>query len=135
MAGRSSFWDFGHLLWRPSGWLLFRIFGGLLPYTKTGESNLTVAALLIAVSLISGLVTILLFRSLAARFLSEWAATVVAIAFLCFYAFLNYVQTGTSYVIGLMWLTLSLWSTVRITETNAGDSRYALWSGIMVALV
>jgi hypothetical protein len=108
VAARSTFWDFGHLLWRPSGWLLFRVFGGLVPYTKTGESNLTVAALLIAVSVISGLVTVLLFRSLAARFLTEWAATFVAIAFLCFYAFLNYFLTATSYVIGIMWLTISL---------------------------
>ena len=70
-AGRRALWDFGHLLWRPSGWLLFRVFGGMLPYTKTGESNLTVATLLIAASMISGLITILLFRSLAARFLSN----------------------------------------------------------------
>ena len=134
-AGRSAFWDFGHLLWRPLGWLLFRIFGGMLPYAKTGESNLTVAAFLIAVSVISGLITILLLRSLAARLLNqEWAATFVATVFLCFHAFLNYVQTGTSYIIGLMWLTLSLWLTVHMTETEANNSRYALFSGIVAAL-
>jgi hypothetical protein len=135
VAGRSVFWDFGHLLWRPLGWLLFRIFGGMLPYTKTGESNLTIAAFLIAVSVIGGLMTTLLFKSLAARFLNqEWAATFVAIAFSCFYAFLNYVQTGTSYILGLMWLTLSVWLIIRMTETAANDSRYALLSGVTAAL-
>ena len=134
-AGRIVLWDFGHLLWRPLGWLLFRIFGGMVRYTKTGESNLTIAAFLIAVSVVSGLITIMLFKSLAARLQNqEWAATFVATAFLCFHAFLNYVQTGTSYIIGLMWLTLSLWSTVRMKETGADDSRYALSSGVMAAL-
>ena len=134
-TGRSAFWDFGHLLWRPLGWLLFRNFGGLLPYARTGESNLTIAAFLIAVSVISGLITILLFKSLAARLLGqEWAAVFLATAFLCFHAFLNYVQTGTSYILGLLCLTLSLWFTVRMTETDASDSRYALSSGIAAAL-
>jgi hypothetical protein len=135
VAGRKAFWDFGHLLWRPLGWLLLRLFGGVLPYTKTGECNLSLAALLIAISVISGFVTILVFRSLAERFLNqEWAAMYVAITFLCFHAFLNYVQTGTPYIIGLMCLTLSLWSALRTTETGAEGSRCALLSGVLAAL-
>src|SRR5258708_40220772 len=41
VAGRRDFWDFGHLLWRPFGWLLFRAFGDLFPCTKARESKLT----------------------------------------------------------------------------------------------
>jgi hypothetical protein len=135
VAGRRVFWDFGHLLWRPLGWLLLRLIGGVLPYAKTGEYNLSLAVLLIATAVISGFITILLFRSLAMRLLNqELAAVYVAITFLCFHAFLNYVQTGTPYIIGLMWLTLSLWSTVRTTETGAKGSRYALLSGVLAAL-
>jgi hypothetical protein len=135
VAGQRVFWDFGHLLWRPLGWLLLRLFGGALPYTKTGEYNLSLAVLLIATSVISGFITILLFRSLAVRFLNqEWAAMYVATTFLCFHAFLNYVQTGTPYIVGLMCLTLSLWSTVRTTETGAKGPLYALLSGVLAAL-
>src|SRR5690242_19005474 len=100
VAGRREFWDFDHLLWRPLGWLLLRLIGSVLPYAKTGEYNLSLAVLLIATTVISGFITILLFRSLAARFLNqELAAVYAAITFLCFHAFRNYVQTGTPYII------------------------------------
>ncbi|HLJ46398.1 MAG TPA: glycosyltransferase family 39 protein [Bryobacteraceae bacterium] len=131
-AGRQAFWDFGHLWWRPLGWLLFRAFGGLIPYGNTGEYNLSVAVLLIAVNVVSGLITVLLLRSVAARFLSPWTANLVAVAFLCFHAFLNYIQTGAPYIIGLLWLTLSIWSAIRIAESNAQS--YAWLSGIAAAL-
>jgi hypothetical protein len=134
-AGQKDFWDFGHLLLRPLGWLLFHALGGLFTYTKTGESNLTVMALLIGASIVSGLVAFLLVGALASRFLDRgWAAGFVAIAFVCFHASLNYVQTGTSYIVGLMWLTLALWSAVRATEEDRSGRVYAVLSGAAAAM-
>ena len=134
-AGLKDFWDFGHLLWRPLGWLLFRAFGGWFSYTKTGESNLTVVALLIAVSILSGLIAFLLVQALATRFLDRgWAAGFVAVAFVCFHGFLNYVQTGSSYIAGLMWLTLALWLAVRGTEDDRRARAYSILSGAAAAL-
>ena len=128
-ANRQAFWDFGHVLWRSLGWLLFRACGGLIPYTRTGETNLSVAVVLIAVNILSGLGTVLLLRSIASRFLRAWTANLVAIAFLCFHAFLNYVQTGAPYIVGLFWITFSVWLAIRATELS-----YALLTGITAAL-
>jgi 4-amino-4-deoxy-L-arabinose transferase-like glycosyltransferase len=132
VSGLADFWDFGHLLWRPLGWLLFHIFGGLFPYSKTGESHLTLIVLLVIVNILAGLVTVLLFQSLARRFVNNGWASFVAISLLCFHAFLNYIQTGTAYLPGLMWLTLSLWCTVRAVEKQSGA--YAVFSGVAGAL-
>src|SRR5581483_2422298 len=132
VSGRADFWDFGHLLWRPLGWLLFHVFGGLFPYAKTGESHLTLIVLLVIVNILASLITILLFQSLARRFVNGGWASFVAISLLCFHAFLNYIQTGTAYLPGLMWLTLSLWCTVRAMETQ--KDAYAVLSGVAGAL-
>jgi len=134
-AGQKDLWDFGHLLLRPLGWLLFHTFGGWFSYTKTGESNLTVVALLIGSSVLSGLVAFMLLKALAGRFLDRgWAAGFVAIAFVCFHALLNYVQTGTAYIVGLMWLTLALWSAVRAAEEDRSGRAYAVLGGAAAAM-
>jgi hypothetical protein len=133
--GVHDFWDFGHLLWRPSGWLLYRAIGGFFSYSKSGEDKLTVNALLIAMNLLATLVTVVLFRSLAGRLLSaRWAADFVTVAFLCFHAVLNYLHSGASYVTGLMWLTLSLWAMIRAVESANQSWRFAVLSGAGAAL-
>ncbi len=87
VAAQSTFWDFGHFVVATIRMAAIADFWRPASIHQDRETNLTVAALLIAVSVISGIVTVLLFRSLAASFLTEWAATFVAIAFsllLCF---------------------------------------------------
>jgi hypothetical protein len=133
--GVHDFWEFGHLLWRPSGWLLYRAIGGFFSYSKSGEDKLTVNALLIAMNLLATLVTLVLFRSLAGRLLrSHWTADFVTVAFLCFHAVLNYLHSGASYVTGLMWLTLSLWAMIRAVESEEQDWRFAVLSAAAAAL-
>ena len=133
-AGRRDFWDFGHLLLRPLGWLLFHAFGGLFSYTKTGEGNLAVVAVLMGASILGGLVAFVLLQALARRLFDRgWVAGFVAVAFVCFQAFLNYAQTGTAYIVGLMCLTLSVWSAVRAVEVDRRGRAYAVLSGVAAA--
>ena len=134
--GAGDFWDFGHLLWRPLGWFLYKIVGGFFPYSRSGEDQLTVTALLICLSMAASLITLLLFRSLAARFLkSAWAAGFVALAFLCFHATLNYLHSGTSYMPGLMWSALALGSMLRAVETQARKYAYLAGAGAGLAIL
>lgn len=132
--GENPLWDSGHLLLRPFGWVLFRILRYLAPHAFGADPRLAICWGLIASSVLSGLVTVILLRSLAARFLkSGWAADFVAVGFLCFYSFLNYLQTGTSYIVGLMWLTLSVFFAIRAAGAGNGI-RNALLSGVAAAL-
>src|ERR687884_662432 len=76
------FWEFGHLFWRPAGWLFARL---LMPLTRVfvGEDLR------------------LIFTN----------------------GFLNYAQTGCSYVPGLAFLTLGLYFLAR----DAGELNDSTW--------
>lgn len=128
-------WEFGHLLWRPFGWALFHMFGGLISGLTAGDPLLEASALLLGASAIGGLVTILLLRWLASHFVaSDWIADLIAASFLCFYSFLNYLHTGCVYVFGLMWLTLAVACVIKAFEAGARRALYIAGAGVSSAL-
>ena len=96
-----SLWDFGHLLWRPAGWLAYRATASWLT-PRIGESYFVVFPPLIAVNLGAGLACVLLAfvigRSASGRVAVGFA---VSAGLLASSAFLNMTQTGTAYVPGL----------------------------------
>lgn len=123
-------WEFGHLLWRPFGWLLLRYFGGLTPYMRSGEANLACTALLVGFSLLCGLLICLIVQALAIRILHKmWAATLVSAAFICFYAFLNYIHSGTPYIPGLLFVFVAVWLTTRAIDC----AKAGWWYGAVIA--
>lgn len=114
---QNPLWEFGHLYWRPLGWALYRLFGWMTPYARTGEGNLAVTTFFVGVSIFSGYVSALVIQSLALRVSRRfWTATLVSTAFLCFYSFLNYVKSGAPYIPGLMFLTVAVWLTIRAAD-------------------
>src|ERR1035441_9596964 len=106
----SQLWEFGHVLWRPLGWALTRIGWPLfLRFTNWSTDN-AVASVLIAISMIAGCVTVLLWRSIALEVTGSRAVSfLVALAFACSSSFLTFLHAGTSYLSGLLCVTLSLW--------------------------
>src|SRR5260370_21764187 len=62
-------WEFGHLYWRPIGWLLYKCFGGLTPFSKSGPETLAVTTVLVALTGICGVICALLYYSLASSLL------------------------------------------------------------------
>lgn len=122
-----EFWEFGHLLWRPLGWLCYRLFHSLTELFVGTNRDVNVALVLCAISWLSGLAAVLLLCALLRRICRrEWAAQAVTFLFICSNAFLNYMQTGCPYVIGLAFLLLGLYLLVRGAER---DQRL-LWSGL-----
>jgi hypothetical protein len=103
----NHFWDFGHLYWRPLGWLLAK---GLLPLTAhlgAADDRAGVLMLLGTVCWLSGLGSILLLRQMMADAgMRAWAADLAALAFLVSQTFLNCTQTALAYVPGLCCLLL-----------------------------
>jgi hypothetical protein len=128
-------WEFGHLLWRPAGWVIYKLFGSLSPYGTTGEDILSATAILIAFSLVCGFICILLIQSLALRVLNgHWLANLVSLGFLCSYAFLNYAHTGSAYIPGMMLLLLAIWLIVRAVERPEPRLRLGLLAGAAAGL-
>jgi hypothetical protein len=94
-------WDFGHLLWRPAGWLAHHATVRWLE-PRIGSSYFVVFPPLIAINLIAGLACVV-----CAFLLAHNASGRLGVAFalsaglLASNAFLNMTQTGTAYVPGL----------------------------------
>ncbi len=105
-----EFWEFGHLFWRPLGWLLFQVFHPLTEKLVGANPHLEITLLLVIVNWLAGLFSVLLLRGFLRRFIKqEWVVVVTVIAFIFAQAFLNYSQSGSSYVPGLAMLMLGFY--------------------------
>jgi hypothetical protein len=120
--GRASpFWDFGHLLWRPLGLVLYRSFRGIVPGWFDPDAPRGIEFLLACVSWLSGLVCVVaLFLMLRRHRPSLWVAVLVGLGFLFSHTFLNYAKTGNSYIPGLALLFLGI---VFLTGESADQRR------------
>jgi len=111
LAGKDYlFWEFGHLLWRPLGYVLFRISSPLTNRFVGGDANASATLVLIAVSWNSGLVAVLSLFGVLNRLCRNKAAVLISvIGFIGAQAFLNYVRTGAPYIPGLALILLGLY--------------------------
>jgi hypothetical protein len=106
----NSFWNFGHLLWRPFGWLLFKVFTPVSSLVIGPDPFANVLLQLIAANFVAGLVSALLLYFLIDKLTERrWLAVVVSAFFIFSSGFLNYAQTGTAYVPGLAFLIAALY--------------------------
>jgi len=106
----NSFWDFGHLLWRPLGLLLFNIFHPLSSLAIGPDPAHNVMFLLMAVNFIAGLVsTILLYLLIELLTNRRWLAVFVTACFMFTNGLLNFTQTGSSYIAALAFLIAALY--------------------------
>jgi hypothetical protein len=142
----ASLWDFGHLLWRPAGWLAYRATAAWLE-PRIGASYFVVFPPLIAVNLAAGLACVLLAfvigRSASGR---VGAGLAVSAGLLASSAFLNMTQTGTAYVPGLalqlggMAVIISAVKSERLSWAAAGlagvllAASCAVWVAYVLAL-
>ncbi|MEW6131085.1 MAG: hypothetical protein AB1757_28905 [Acidobacteriota bacterium] len=105
-----EFWEFGHLLWRPMGWALFQIFHPVTEKLVGANPRTEITLLFIVVNWLAGLTGVLLLRAFLYRFIKQtWVINLTTIAFIFSQAFLNYSQSGSSYVPGLTMLILGFY--------------------------
>ena len=98
----NPFWDFGHVLWRPFGWLCFvitkpvtRLFA---EHSEQGQVILT----LIGINFVAGLACVCFFSLLAKRVVGPtWSAALATLGLLSADAFLNYAHSGSPYEVGI----------------------------------
>jgi hypothetical protein len=126
-----DFWEFGHLFWRPLGWLLFQVLQTPVSWIVGTSIPAQVAAIFIAINWVSGLLSVFLLHSLSLRFAKQQSvATFITIAFIFSQAFLNFSQTGSSYIPGLSFLLLGLYLLLTRVEKNDASWKTAIWSGL-----
>jgi hypothetical protein len=105
-GGFLSFWEFGHLLWRPLGWLAFKV---LNPFVG-GDLRGGVTRALLVLNWLFGLLAIFSFQGLVHQITYKpWAVFVATSGLIFSNAFLNYAQSGCSYVPGLALLLLGFY--------------------------
>lgn len=115
------FWEFGHLLWRPLGWLMFRLFNPLTSLIYNGDDRAKITLTLLAINWISGLCCLLVLRSLIERVCNrQWMVNLATLGLLFCSSFLNYGQTGSAYVPGLALILAGALILVRDNENPRG---------------
>ena len=106
----NSFWDFGHLLWRPLGLVLFRIFSPLSSLVVGPDPAHNVMFLLMVVNFLAGLAgAVLLYLLIDSLTGKSWLAVFATACFILSNGFLNFTQTGSSYITALGFLITGLY--------------------------
>src|SRR5271157_731269 len=106
----NPFWDFGHVLWRPVGWLCFVISKPVMRMFAPGSERAEVILTLITINFVAALVCVFLFFLLARRIIwADWAAAFATLGLFSTDAFLDYSHSGNAYVVGLSCLVAGMY--------------------------
>ncbi|HEX5735904.1 MAG TPA: hypothetical protein VF131_23965, partial [Blastocatellia bacterium] len=126
--------EFGHLLWRPLGWVLLKVFGPVTTLFVGPDPLANANLILIALNWVAGLSSVvLMFKLVMIVSKRRWVANIVAIGLTFSQGFLNYAQSGTAYVPGLALLLLGLYIMVKGAERPERAWRTALFAGLALA--
>lgn len=134
-AAEGFFWEAGHLLWRPLGWLVWQAFSPLTTMTAGSDPAMNIVVAFIGISWVAGLVSVFSLHSLLRRFVAnELVVNVTTVTFIFAQAFLNYAQAGASYGSALALLLFGLYM---LSRAGLGPGRFsvgALLAGASFAL-
>ena len=131
---RRDFSDFGHYGWYLLGWLasvplmpLTRLFAG-------GSPLVNVTLTLVMLNWLSGLMSVLLMRSLAFHLTKRaFAANVATLALIVSLAFLDLTQSGCSYIPGLALLLLGIHILAKRDHQPRAEWVAAIFAGLALA--
>jgi hypothetical protein len=129
----NPFWDFGHLLWRPLGWLCFSLNSGT--HWFAGQNpRVEVIVTLVGINFLAALACVIFFFLLAKQIVgAEWSAMLATIGFFSADAFLNYAHSGNAYVVGLSALVAGMYFSFSDNLQDASLLRASV-SALMFAL-
>jgi hypothetical protein len=110
----NPFWDFGHILWRPLGWLSFVITAPVTQLFVHQNHRAQVLLTLLGINFVASLGCVILFFLLARRVIGDERCSLLAtVGFFSADAFLDYSHSGNAYVVGVACLVAGmyvLWS-------------------------
>lgn len=126
-----DFWEFGHLFWRPLGTLVFSITDPLMRRFGGNNERITATHVLMGVNLLSGMVSVWALHGFIRRLMKPpWVSTAVACVFVFSHAFLNFSQTGCSYIPALALVLVSLYLLARCASEPRRHLPAAFAAGI-----
>lgn len=126
----NPFWEFGHLVWRPLGYVALHLLRPLTSLFVGGDERLNLTLALMWVNWLAGLACVLLLHSLLKRLSQKpWVNKLVVVALISSNAFLNYTQTGSSYIPGLALLLLAMVLLIRRGEDETKWNAIRLVTG------
>jgi len=129
--GNYSFFEFGHLLWRPAGYLIYALCEPLAHYFGGADGRVRVTLVLVWVNWLAGVSCVLLLQGLLCRLrVRGWAMVATVVGFICAYGFLNFTQSGSSYVPALAFLLLGMYLHARAGEWAGGER---VWPAAVLA--
>jgi 4-amino-4-deoxy-L-arabinose transferase-like glycosyltransferase len=130
----NPFWDFGHLLWRPSGWLGFWLMKPFTLWIAHGNERAEVLLTLFGINFLASAACVLLFFLLAKRIVAnQWSALIAGVGLFSADAFLDYAHSGNAYVVGLAFLVAGMYFSWSENVSRLAVSRAAA-AGVMFAL-
>src|SRR5690348_5034266 len=92
--GQNPLWAFGHLLRRPSVWVVWKIGSPLLSSRSGDIPTLQVIAAMCAIYLVAAAIVIALLYTLVRKVCRHsWQALLVTLGFMCTNPFLNYMRS------------------------------------------
>ena len=109
----AALWEFGHALWRPTGYTILRGLVALDAGIARDDHTIFVTAVrvLTGMAAVAGAAAVVLFRLWLRRLgVPRLAAAAATIAFTSAAAFLGYAQTGSAYVPALAMLLLGFYA-------------------------
>lgn len=128
-------WEFGHLLWRPLGYLLWRLTQPLTSSLFRGNSLLEVQAVLFGLNFLGGAALSVTVFSITRKLgTTRLLALAVSASFLLSSAVLDYVHSGTSYVPGLALHMLGIWCILKALEDSKQRMLWSALAGVALGL-
>ncbi len=133
-GGYYGFWDFGHLMWRPLGWLAYRVSSSLLARFAGPDPRLQITLILTLMSWLAGLASALLLLAILQLFSTRsWIAQLVVTSFVFSTAILNYSRAGAAYIPGLSFLLLAMYLLAREARHPSNNFVTQLCAGLALA--
>jgi hypothetical protein len=131
---RDRLWEFGHLFWRPLGWIFLQICEVLVGSVTGPELNVLLTRIFVALNWFAGLACILLLRAVLRQFsIRPMVVTCTTAALLFSNAFLNYIHSGSSYIPGLAFLLAAFYLLALQIETR-GSILQPFSAALMLAI-
>ena len=125
------FWEIGHVLWRPAGWLLLHATFPLSSRIVGPDLRLNATLDLLVVNWIAGLVSVLALSGIVREFSNRrWVLYLTVIGFILSHGFLNYSQAGAPYTPGLALILTAFYVLIK----HRDNERQWLRTGILAGL-
>ena len=122
-------WEFGHILWRPIGFILSPLFMRI-PDSMAWSPELKIAAGLVGLNLLSGLISTVLLYDLCRRLIAHPLWAMVPTFLLVWSApFLSYSHSGVSYVPAFAAMIVGVWLQLVAAPTDTKEvDQKILWA-------